>query len=578
MILQALNDYYERKSADPESGIAPEGFEYKEIPFVLVIDASGNLVNIEDTRQTINKKIRARSFLVPHAEKRSANVKANLLWDNTEYVFGIPVKGKPARVAQQHQAFIERVKSLDLMQDAGICAVLNFLDGSQQSSLLGSEYADEIMASGPFISFRLDTDTELVCQRIAVINALKESSDLDLKKGFCLVSGKEDIQAELQSAIKGVRGTNTTGGNIISFNLSAFNSFGKVQGGNAPMGVKASFAYTTALNHLLRKDSVQKLQVGDATTVFWSDRQSHLEDNFSVLFDEPGKDNPDKLTDKVKALLKAVDTGALPPEDDETKFFVLGLSPNAARISVRFGHVGTVAEFSRKISRHFRDLEITHAPHQRDYMSMWWLFRSIAAQRKSENIPPNLAGDCMRAILNGSAYPETLFQAAIRRIRAEREVSHERAAIIKACLNRKSRFQVHSEKEMTVSLDKDNTNPGYRIGRLFASLEKIQEEASPGINATIRDRYYSSASGTPASVFPILLRMKNHHLGKLDKGRKIYFEKWLSEIMSEVGAGGFPAQLSLADQGRFAIGYYHQQQAFYTKSDKPESNDTVQGE
>lgn len=578
MILQALNDYYERKAVDPDSGIAPEGFEYKEIPFILVLDASGILVNIEDTRQTINKKVRARSFLVPQGEKRSSGIKAYLLWDNVEYVLGIASKGNPGRVTQQHQAFIERINSLNLGHDAGVGAVLKFLGGTPQSSLSSSEHAKEIIESSPFMTFRLSTDTELVCQRAAVINRLRESPDAEKKYGFCLVGGKEDIQAKLQPAIKGVRGTNTTGGNIVSFNLSAFNSFGKEQGANAPMGEKASFAYTTALNHLLGKDSAQKLQVGDATTVFWSDRQNHLEDDFSALFDEPDKDNPDKLTEKVKALLRSVDTGALPPEDNETTFFILGLSPNSARISIRFWHVGTVAEFSRKIAHHFHDLEIVHGPKQRDHLSIWWLLRSIAALGKSENIPPNFAGDWMRTILNGSPYPETLFQSVVRRIHAEREVSYERAAIIKACLNRKNCFQTQTEKEMTVSLDKENTNPGYRIGRLFAVLEKIQEEASPGINATIRDRYYSSASGTPASVFPILLRMKNHHLGKLEKGREVYFEKLLGEVVSEVGANGFPAQLSLADQGRFAIGYYHQRQSFFTKSDKPESKTTNQGE
>lgn len=578
MILQALNEYYDRKAADPDSGIAPEGFEYKEIPFVLVLDTDGNLVNIEDTRQTINKKIRAKSFLVPQGEKRAANITANMLWDNTEYVFGIPVKGRPDRVVLQHQSFIENISSLELKNEIGIQAVLKFLTEKPGSKLDNSEHADEIKSGSPFMTFRLNTDIELVCQRKQVIEKLTRKDSTQTEFGFCLIRGESDTPARLQPAIKGVRGTNTTGGNIVSFNLAAFNSFNKEQGANAPMGEKASFSYTTALNHLLGKDSVQKLQVGDATTVFWSDKKSHLEDDFGALFDEPDKDNPDKLTDKVKALLKAVDTGSLPPEDNENRFFILGLSPNSARISVRFWHTGTVAEFSRKIANHFHDLEIVHAPHQRDHLSIWWLLRSIAALGKSDNIPPNLTGDWMRTILNGNAYPETLFQSAIRRIHAERQVSYERAAIIKACLNRKSRFHIQPEKEITVSLDKDNTNPGYRIGRLFAVLEKIQEEASPGINSTIRDRYYSAASGTPASVFPILFRMKNHHLGKLEKGREIYFEKLTGEVVSDIAANGFPPQLSLADQGRFAIGYYHQRQAFFTKSDKHENTTTEQGE
>ncbi|MEJ2669648.1 MAG: type I-C CRISPR-associated protein Cas8c/Csd1 [Gammaproteobacteria bacterium] len=576
MILQALNEYYQRKSDDPDSDIAPEGFEHKEIPYILVLDESGELINIEDTQYTVNKKNRAQTFLVPKGEKRSSGIKAYLLWDNVEYVLGVVAKGKPERVFEQHEAFKEKIIELELSHDVGVNAVLRFLQKSPQSILENCEYKKEFLDKVPFVTFRMNGDTELVCQRKAVIDALKNPSygDSGGKVGFCLVSGEFDKLAMTQYAVKGVRGTNTTGGNIVSFNKHAFEYYGKKQGANAPMGEKASFSYTTALNHLLGKDSKQKLQVGDATTVFWSDRKNHLENDFNALFDEPAKDNPDQLVETVKALLKSVDTGVFPPEDRETRFFILGLSPNVARISVRFWHVGTVYEFSEKIAQHFHDLELVHGAKQREYLSLWWLLRSLAAQGKTENIPPNLAGEWMRTILNGSPYPETLLQSALRRIHSERVVSYERAAIIKACLNRKNRFHVQPEKEMTVSLDIDNTNPGYRIGRLFAALEKIQEEASPGLNATIRDRYYASASGTPANVFPILLRMKNHHLGKLEKRREIYFEKLLSEVMGAIDAEGFPAQLNLSDQGRFAIGYYHQRQNFFTKSDKTKAENS----
>ena len=527
--------------------------------------------------QSIHNKLRARSFLVPQGEKRASGIKAYLLWDNPEYLLGVPVKGKPERVKLQHREFVEKIRALALSDDQGINAVLRFLEGKPQEALIGSEHSDEILAAGPFMSFRLNTETQLVCQRKAVLDRIAKYGDLEARTGFCLVSGVTGRLARLQPAIKGVRGTNTTGGNIVSFNLSSFNSYGKEQGMNAPMAAKASFAYTTALNHLLRKDSSQKLQVGDATTVFWSDRSSHFEDDFASLFDEPTKDNPDVLTEKVRSLLMAVNTGAIPPEDGITRFFILGLSPNSARVSVRFWQVGTVADYTEKIAKHFQALSIVHAPHQRDHLSIWWLLRSIAALGKSENIPPNLAGDWMRSILSGGAYPQTLLSAAVRRIRAEREVSYERAAIIKASLNLKARFQHQPQREITVSLDKDNHSPGYRIGRLFALLEKIQEEAHPGIKATIRDRYYAAASGTPASVLPILLRMKNHHLSKLEKGRAIYFEKLLQEVFEDISACGFPSQLSLDDQGRFAIGYYHQRQAFFTRIEKAEPNIHEQG-
>lgn len=571
MILQALTEYYERKASDPESGIAPEGFEHKEIPFVLVLDRAGTLVNIEDTRQPFGKRLRAKSFLVPQGEKRTAGVKANLLWDNLEYVLGVVVKGNSNRVAEQHNAFVTRIRQLNL-EDDGVLAVLAFLNGCSHSALAQSDCAKEILETNPFMSFRLTNDVELVCQRKAVISRLTDvgATGGEEEQGLCLISGEKGPLLRLQHAIKGVRGTNTTGGNLVSFNLNVFNSYNKEQGANAPMGKRASSYYATSLNHLLSKDSKQKIQIGDATCVFWSDKKSHLEEDFSFLFDEPEQDNPDRLTEKVRALLNAVESGSLPPEDNRTRFYILGLSPNSARISVRFWHVGTVAEFSQRIAQHFRDLEIDHAPNQRNHQSIDSLLRSIAALNKAENIPPNLVGEWMRAILTGAVYPETLLQSAIRRIKAEREVSYARASIVKACLNRKVRYQHQPEKEITMSLDTANINPGYRSGRLFAVLEKIQEDASPGLNATIRDRYYSAASGTPASVFPVLLRMKNHHIGKLEAGRKIWFEKIIAEVIRDLPAEGFPAQLNLGDQGRFAIGYYHQRQALFSKIDKTE--------
>ena len=566
MILQALKGYYDRKSADPDGGIAPEGFEYKEIPFVIVLDEQGDFVQIEDTRYQEGKKLRAKSFLVPQAEKRTAGVMANLLWDNAEYIFGVCVKSKPDRVKAQHEDFVNRIRLLGADLDIGVNAILRFLTSDTIINVLEqSKHVEEIKESNPFMTFRLNSDTRLVCERKEVVEqiiALPITGTI----GLCLISGECETLANLQPSIKGVRGTNSTGGNMVSFNLDSFNSFGKTQGGNAPISAKSAFAYTTALNHLLGKDSTQKIQIGDATTVFWSEKKSYFENEFSEFFESPrDNDNPDAMTNKVKSLFAAVDSGIFPLGDNDNHFFVLGLSPNAARISVRFWYTGTIEKISKHIVDYFRDLELVHAPHQHDCLSMWELLRSTALLEKSENIMPNLGGEWMRCILAGLPYPDLLFQATLRRIHAERTVSYPRAAIIKAYLNRKARFQNHPEEEMNVSLDIENISSGYRLGRLFALLEKIQEEANPGINATIRDRYYSSASGTPASVMPILMRLKNHHLAKLEKGRAIYFERLLGETLSQVT--DFPSQLNLLEQGRFAIGYYHQRQAFFTKLD-----------
>lgn len=566
MILQALCDYYERKPNLPRLG-----FETKAIPFVIEINAAGQLVQIEDTRTLEGKKKIARNFLVPQGVKKTSGIATNLLWDNAEYVLGITNTGKPERVQEQHAAFCVKLDALaEKIDDAGLEAVRKFLQISDRTQLEADALWPEILETSPVMTFRLNGDLELVCQRPAIRAAL-ENTDTKAEEITCLISGKQDGFERLHTSIKGVWGAQSSGANIVSFNKDAFSSFGKEQGANAPVGKRAAFAYTTALNYLLIKENKQRIQVGDASTVFWSEKHTDLEDTFADLFDEPLKDDPAKQTRAIEALFKAPQAGALSGEGGNTRFYVLGLAPNAARISVRFWQVGTVAEMSARIRQHFADLEIVHASFEKPYLSLFRLLVTTATQGKSENIPPNLAGEFMRAILAGLPYPQTLLQAAVRRIRAEREVNYPRAALIKACLNRQARYSPSQEKEIAVSLDDSNPNPGYRIGRLFAVLEKIQEEAvNP--SATIRDRFYGAASSTPVTVLANLMKLKNHHLSKMEEGRKRYFEKLIGQIMSDIN--DFPAHLSLADQGRFAIGYYHQRQAFFTKS---EPTSTTQG-
>ncbi|MBV6446440.1 type I-C CRISPR-associated protein Cas8c/Csd1 [Nitrosomonas sp.] len=561
MILQALKGYYDRKAQDPDGGIAPQGFEWKEIPFIIVLDDKGNLVQIEDTRTVTGKKKRAKSFLVPQGEKRTSGVKAYRLWDNAEYVFGLD--GGETK----QKAFIARLAQYLELDDVGLSAMKSFLsDNPAVKAGTKHEWA-EISETKPWLAFRLIGNTELICQRPAVVKALTEELEkVDNRKPMvCLITGESAPAIRLQPPIKGVKDANTTGADIVSFNLRAFESYGKDQrqGENAPISDAAAFAYTTAINHLLRKDSGQKLQIGDASTVFWSEAPDDLENNFFDIFTESPKDDPDRNTRAVESLYRSVQTGGFATDNDTTRFFVLGLAPNAARISIRFWQVGTVAELSGRIRQHFDALEIARPGYEKRYLSLFRLLVNTASLGKSENIPPNLAGDTMRAILSGSPYPATLLQAAVRRIRAEQEINYPRAALIKACINRSS-----EKEELKVSLDENNTNPAYRLGRLFAVLEHIQERASPNINATIRDRYYGAASATPVTVFSTLLKLKNHHIAKLNKGEAVNQEKLIGAIMNDGfdGALGFPPTLSLPDQGRFAIGYYHQRQSFFTKS------------
>lgn len=574
MILQALHDYYARKSAAPESGLAQPGFEWKEIPFVIEIDAQGNPVQIEDTREGEGKRKRARAFLVPQGVKKTSGVAANLLWDNAAYVLGVATKGKPKRVEEQRQAFIAKIESLPVStrNDAGVQAVLRFLQRANTESLSQWTEWEEIIETVPNLTFRLQGDIDLVCQRPATAEAVSMEQDTTSTAGLCLVTGETGEIERLHTAIKGVWGAQISGANIVSFNLDAFNSYGKTQGANAPVGKNVAFSYTTALNHLLRRDSPQRLQVGDASVAFWADRPTDFETLPVDIFGEPTKDDPDRNVRAVKSLYTAVKQGVWENEKDPARFFALGLAPNAARIAIRFWQHGTVAEMAGRIKQHFDDLEIERSPRDPPYLSLFRLLVSVATQGKADNIPPNLGGELMRSILAGLPYPQTLLTAAVRRIRAEREVTHARVALIKACINRATRYSNPATKEeLSMSLDEANTNPGYRLGRLFAVLEKIQEEANPGINATIRDRYYGAASSTPVTVFSTLLKLKNHHLSKLEnRGRAVNLEKRVGEIME--GLSDFPAQLPIADQGRFAIGYYHQRQDFFKPTDAPSSD------
>ena len=582
MILQALTDYYRRKCDDPDPAqrLPAFGLEQKEIPFILEINAAGELLQLRDTRELQGKKKVARTYRVPMGVKRASNITANLLWDTLEYVLGVDTKGKPERVAEQHAAFRARIAALPdaARQDAGIQAVLRFLDRVDEHQLERQPAWADALESNAVLSFRLQGDMDLVCQRPAVVQAaLNATTDDDAPQAMCLVTGEQAPVERLHASIKGVWGAQTSGANIVSFNARAFESYGKTerQGENAPVSRAAAFAYTTALNHLLRKDSPQRMQVGDASTVFWAERQAPYETIFGDIF----QDNPDASTDKVEALLNAVHSGHWGPMDKDLRYHVLGLAPNAARISIRFYHCITLQELGQRIAQHFDDLALVRGSNDARYPSLFRLLTAVALQNKADNIPPNLGGAVVDAILAGPnvPYPSLWLNAAVGRCRAEQTVNYLRAAAIKACLNRQQRRAALSspslapEKEFLPMLDLSNTNPAYRLGRLFAVLEKIQEEASPGLNATIRDRYYGAASSTPVAVFTTLLRLKNAHLKKLPGGRVASFEKLMGEVLGPVT--DFPKHLPLPDQGRFALGYYHQRQDFFTK--KTDDNATT---
>lgn len=590
MILKALAQLYERRAADPDPArrLPSLGLEDKDIPFIVELRADGSPVLLRDTRRPDGKKQRAQTFLVPQGVKKTSGVAANLLWDTAEYTLGVSAKAEAPRLPEQTAAFLARVQALasHAEGDAGLLAVLAFLQAPQLDLLRAAPHWDELLMSNALVSFELQGDAGvLICQRPAVQAAIRSlaASQAPGTLAFCLVDGAPRPVARLHGAIKGVWGAQTSGANIVSFNLGAFNSYGKEQGLNAPVGEAAVFAYTTALNALLARDSHNRIQVGDASTVFWADAPHPFdgtgdgEFTLADLFAEA--DNPDKNRDAVRALFNSVRSGQMPQAVADTRFFVLGLSPNAARISIRFWLPAVpFAELAPRLVQHFEDIRLTRRyDSDPETPTLFRLLTSLALQGKADNIPPRLAGEWMRAILEDLPLPAALLNVAVQRCRAERDVPYLRACVLKAWLNRQGRRSPSPTMPFKEALDMDNPAPAYRLGRLFAALERIQELAQPGINATIRDRYYGAASTTPVAVFTTLLRLKNAHLKKLTGAHETFYEKLIGEILAPMS--DFPRRLTLPQQGEFALGYYHQRQAFFTKKTDPESgNDQPQGD
>lgn len=601
MILQALCDYYQRKADDPESGIAPEGFSREQIPFLIRLTSDGNLIGIEDTRIQDGKRLVGRKFLVPAAVSRTAGIKANLLWDKAEYSLGIPdglkiadlekkAKKDPQKYTEKtisketeslkskaiarHQNFIETIKKSSVMGNSNIELVLKFLENDPIKQIDEKMGNDDIWITikneNPNISFIIQGCDEPICSMFQKELSSNKISSESEDKGICLISGEKSSIARIHPMLKNVVGAQSSGAAIVSFNNPSFTSFNKKQNFNAPISESATFAYTTALNMLLDKNSRNKMRVGDMTMVFWSEKSTPLEDIFGALWSLPAKDNPDADIEAVRKLYSSINTGVF-IQDSNTRFYLLGLSPNAARIAIRYWQIGTVDDVSQKIKQHFDDLEIVKPNKDNGRCALMPMLGSIV--RKIDDLPPNLCGNVVKAVLQGNPYPQSLLQMILRRIRTDFSAypSDERMrnALLKAFLNRKQRFSKTSDKEITVSLDKNNTNPGYLLGRLFATFEYLQEKAQPGINATIKDRYYGAASSTPCSVFSQLFKLKNHHLAKLDNaGLKVYFEKIIGEITDGIPSNGLPAHLNLDDQARFAIGYYHQRQDFFKSKEE----------
>ena len=585
-ILQALAGHYDRLAS---KGDAPTyGFSNEKISYAIVLSRDGQAVDVQSLQDMSGKKPRPGVRAVPRPVKRTSGIASNFLWDKTAYALGVKAGATPGTSVLAEREFSAFRALHDALladsEDEGLSAFLAFLRTWQPTDYGTLRHAEDMLAANANLVFRLD-DGELrflhdrEAARSVWANHLENGGG---SEGLCLVTGSRGPVARLHPAVKGVRGAQSSGASIVSFNLDAFESFDKFQGANAPVSERAAFAYTTALNVLLAPDSRQRIQIGDTTTVFWAaardpEQSAAAEDLFSMLVAPP---TDEEEAAQIRAKLQAIAEGrplaeAAPDTREDTRFYVLGLAPNAARLSIRFWHVETIGAFAERIVQHWRDLQLEPPPWTSP-PPVWRLLYETATQRKAENIPPMIGGALMRAILTGTPYPRALLAAVVARIRADKDVNGVRAAVCKAIIARDRRIRGTAGEGVPVALQENSNDTAYNLGRLFAAYAYAERSLAKR-NATLRDKYAGAASATPLRVFPVLMRGYEHNRAGLAKaggkkvGAGVRVEQAVSQIVDLLpGTADLPVSLTLEQQARFFIGFYHQERAFFTKRERGE--------
>ena len=576
MILQALVNHYENLVEQEE--VTQDGWCKAKVSYAVNLSRDGKISGVFSlkTEEERGKKTVwvPQQIKVPEMVTRSSGVSANFLCDNSKYILGIDAYGTNQRVLDCFEAAKE--KHLLLLHEtegemaeavrrffetwdpekASECAEIkerweDITDGGNLIFCMGINYAQD----DPFI-------------QTAWENARNKSSE-DGQTGICLVTGKEAEISRIHKTIKGVPGAQSSGAALVSFNAPAFESYGKEQSYNAPVGKYAEFAYTTALNYLLNQREYT-FQLGDSMIVYWSES---AEEEYQAAFFGAADPKPDNQ-EEIKGIFDNLKTG-MPVSignftlDPDQRFYILSLAPNAARLSVRFFYQDSFGNILKNLSAHYERMSIVKPSWEsREYMGVRDMLSETVNQNSKNKTPvPNMAAFVLQAILSGTRYPASLYTDVFIRIRAEQgNVTWGRAGIIKAYLIRNGNWK---EGENYMGLNEESMEPAYVLGRLFSVLESIQMDANPGIKATIRDRYFNSACATPVSIFPVLIKLKNSHMKKLERdkgGAKVYYEKLLTELMGKLDE--YPKRLSLEEQGKFILGYYHQVQKKYEKKEE----------
>jgi len=622
VIIHSLVRYYDILSADTNVKIARPGYSPANVSFILVISDTGELTNIVDIRAD-GKKKRSRVLYVPYQESRTSGISPYFLCDKAQYIFGLEHQetyGKKqnsiikdvtqvleetgmGRIVITRRS-LESMKKfrefhhflLDSVNDPAVEAFLKYLDTWKPDMAYHhpkiAEFKDDLFAGALFV---FEYHGECLHKNVNVKSVWEHHLAMGGSEGTtemqCLVSGKIEPVSRLHKWIKGVKGTQAQGAPLISFNNESFCSYRRDQSYNSPISARAMFKYTTVLNHLLEWESKNRIQIGDTTVVFWAETEKTAYENLVLALLDPDNE-VDEIIDEsetvprekdlrtrqlVNDILQKVKTGHFFEEKDlgidpeTTNFYILGLSPNQGRLVVRFWHQDTFGNFITRLARHHIEMEIEQNDSVRRNVSMKWLLKmTVPRNSDDKTISPLLGGLLMKSILNDTPYPIPMYNAILNRVKVERSINYPRAGFIKACLIRRARARGNHEEDMiTVSLNKESTDIPYRLGRLFAVLEKTQSDSNKDLKSTINSKYFSSASTTPAVVFPVLLKLAQHHITKSEWGFKS--NQWIEEIVSDIDE--FPAYLNLEDQGKFMLGYYHQRNAFFKKREESEQKE-----
>ena len=581
MILQALVGYYETLAE--QERVSRRGWCRAKVSYALDIDVEGNLLGVISLKQEVERGKKTawipQMIEVPEMVSRSSGVSANFLCDNSKYLLGIDKDGTGKRILECFQAAKEKhCNLLEAINNETAVAVKNFFlkwnpdEAKENPDIL--EKWEDITAGGNLIFY---VGAKYAQEDMQIRSMWEEKLRIEEEetKEVCLVTGERAEISRIHTAIKGVQGAQSSGAALVSFNAPSFESYGKEQSYNAPVGKYAMFAYTTALNYLLAQREYV-FMLGDTTIIFWAEDGEEMYQSLFRDSMEPTEDNQEVLKGVFSNLQegRSIDIEGI-QINPEQRFYILGLAPNAARLSVRFFYQNDFGNILSNLQEHYEQMKIIRPSFDEyEYLGVWRMLAETVNQKSKDKKPqPNMAASVFEAILSGKKYPESLYSNVMIRIRAEQgRITRGRAAITRACLIRNHGRQ-WTKEESFVGLNEQCKDAAYVLGREFAVLEAIQEDANPGINATIRDRYFNSACATPASVFPILQKLKNSHIRKRETGKRIYYEKILTELQGkiEVKEGqsiAFPRRLSLEEQGMFILGYYHQVQKRYEKKEE----------